>query len=191
MKRFLIALFAIIAIISFSHPASARQPERGYRGFIDWSNSLRRDKMFLGPGKYTTYYTGFSTSHGAQLNRWLYIGGGFDYEYWKNNNAHILAPFINGRTDLLFGKFTPFGDIRLGYNLTDGGGIYFSPTIGYRFNWGRKMGINLGVGATIIQSTYKYYHAIQDPDGYWIITDKVTRYYNTTAFFSFRIGIDF
>ena len=38
---------------------------------------------------------------------------------------------------------------------------YFSPTIGHRFNWGRKLGLNLRIG------------------------------YYTDAFFTFRLGIDF
>lgn len=188
MKRQIIFLFAIIFI---ALNASARQPERGYRGFLDWSNCIRTEKV---PGfikRYTDYYTGFSTSHGFQFNPWLYIGAGIDFEYNSDQRDRLLTPFIHGRTDLLFGKFTPFGEIRLGYNLTNGGGVYFSPNIGYRFNWGRKMGINLGLGATIIGYSADLYDVNITPDGEYIFTGPIGKRHGCTGYFSFRIGIDF
>ncbi len=98
--------------------------------------------------------------------------------------------FLQGRADFKLGKFTPFVDARIGYSLTDGGGIYFSPSIGYRFNWGRKLGINVGVGATIKGNKHDLFGETISPEGYTIYV-KTGSYRDHESYFSFRVGIDF
>lgn len=82
MKKLLL-LIAAMAVLPFT--ASALQPQRGYRGFVDWSNSAKFDMGFLSienePGDDTEIFTGISTSHGYQFNNWLYVGGGVGFEY--------------------------------------------------------------------------------------------------------------
>lgn len=187
MKRIL-SLFAIAAI---SLSAFALQPQRGYRGFIDWDNNLDRYQWVGSNEKFIEMYTGVSTSHGYQFNPNFYLGAGVAVQYNKKFKEWILPVFMQVRTDQKFGKFTPFGDIRIGYSLTDGGGIYFSPMIGYRFNWGRKMGINVGVGLTLIGVKYTSGDLVYDEiNGYFTITNtKTVREIDTN--FSFKIGIDF
>ena len=191
MKRFLISMLAATAV---AFGAKARQPESGYRGFIEWSNDYRTQKPFLGPeSRINTLYTGFSTSHGYQFNPWLFVGAGIEYEYCSKLKEHIFIPFVHGRADMLFGKFTPFGEVRVGYNLVnDVGdqGFYFSPNIGYRFNWGRKVGINVGAGVSVLLSKVDSYDMVVDSNGYTTYY-KIGSYYKKKAFFSFRIGIDF
>lgn len=191
MKRFLISMLAATAV---AFGAKARQPETGYRGFIEWSNDYRTQKPFLGPeSRISTLYTGFSTSHGYQFNPWLFVGAGVEYEYCSKLKEHVFIPFIHGRTDLLFGKFTPFGEIRAGYNfVNDMGddGFYFSPNIGYRFNWGRKVGINVGAGVSLLLYKIDSYDTAIGPNGY-VNYYKTGSFYKSKAFFSFRIGVDF
>lgn len=183
MKRTFIVIFIII---SAAFGSLAHQPERGYRGFLDWSNSLRSEKWIE---RHTATYIGASTSHGYQCNPWLYAGAGFDWEHNSYSGTNIFAAFAEGRTDLKFGKFTPFGDVRLGFSMTDGGGVYFSPTIGYRFNWGRKVGINFGVGLTVKGEKLDVYDLTYD-NGFWNGT-KIGTHRRAETFFSFRIGFDF
>ena len=184
MKRIVLILFSILLSLG----AFAKQPQRGYRGFVDWSNSIRSYKMNE-VVRGTDYYTGFSTSHGYQINPWIFTGVGFDLEYFSTGNKFITAPFFDFRSDLKFNWFTPFADVRIGYNFTNGG-VYFSPSIGYRFNWGRKAGINLGIGLTL--KGYKsdiidisYYPEIGWSEEYRGTERRVD------TFFSFRIGFDF
>lgn len=186
MKKFVLILF----LIPLSFAISAKQPQKGYRGFVDWSNSIRSYEL-NGIGRTSDYFTGFSTSHGYQINSWIFTGIGFDLEYFSTGNEFIISPFFDLRSDLKFHIFTPFADIRLGYSCTDGGGIYFSPSIGYRFNWGRKFGINVGIGLTL--KGYKmdildieYYPEL----GWWGVNYMGTERKMAT-FFSFRIGFDF
>lgn len=188
MKRFSILLFLMITILS----VNARQPQQGYRGFLDWSNDITSYTTNI--GGFTEYYTGISTSHGYQINPWLYTGAGIVFEYYKAGPSYILAPFFEARADLIFGIFTPFVDARIGYNFTtDGtritltaedGGVYFSPKVGYRFNWGRKVGIDVGLGLTLIG--YKGRYLWDSGTGQYLGVKN-----GCDTFFSFSVGFDF
>ena len=200
-KRFL--LFSI-AIATAFFSGFARQPERGYRGFVDWTNRIYHSS-FAGVSN-TDYCPGISTSHGYQFNPWLFAGGGIDYTLkdtgiWYVNDKskkhcyhldnYYLSIFGQIRTDLKLGKFTPFSDIRLGWNACESGTVYFSPTIGYRFNWGRKAGINVGIGYTL--DAYRYEkHIMATTPGGWSIAVPTGEYHNwNQSSFTFRVGIDF
>lgn len=188
MRRFFITFLAA-GILALG--VAARQPQRGYRGFIEWSSDVRSERLWDGPdGRSSLFYSGFATSHGRQFNPLIFVGAGLNYEYYTKNYGHILAPFVQGRIDLLLNRFTPFGDIRLGYNLTNGGGVYFSPNVGYRFNWGRKVGINLGVGLTVLGYTYDKYRIDVSPDEYLLMT-CIGKGHGSQAFFTFKLGFDF
>lgn len=186
MKRF--SILFILAITIFS--LSARQPQPGYRGFLEWSNNVRSTSSNI--GDFTEFYTGVSTSHGYQIKEWIYAGAGVIFEYYKNGPSYIFAPFFDVRSDLKFGIFTPFVDARIGYNFTSDtqrlylnpeiGGVYFSPKIGYRFNWGRKIGLNLGVGLTLIGYRNRYL---------WDSQGQVRVGTDCYSYFSFNVGFDF
>lgn len=196
MKRIVILLLAVIALACAS---GARQPKRGYRGFLEWSSSVRSDRfgVFNNEGNIGTvrrgsFYTGFSTSHGYQINSKFFVGAGLGMERCNNDNIDnwIVPIFVEGRLDLKYGRFTPFCDLRIGANAAEGVGAYISPTVGYRFNWGRKMGVNIGVGLTL--AGYRAEHYMLDMTG----PDSYTLHYIGTKhhfrpYFSFRLGIDF
>ena len=209
LKRFLL-LSAVVATAAFS--GFSCRPERGYRGFVDWTNRLSHHtytNSYEGETyswSETPYSPGISTSHGYQFNTWLFAGAGIDYsledlrvfyhysfapKHHYNLHNYFLSIFGEVRTDLQFGKFTPFADIRLGKNATSNGIVYFSPSIGYRFNWGRKVGINVGLGYTL--DTYRYESHIfgQTPEGLTILV-PTGKYENwNLSSFTFRVGIDF
>lgn len=192
MKKFIFLICIALLVL----PAEARQPQRGYRGFVEWSNSLRNERF----GGFTensiviyrenTFYTGLTTSHGYQINQMFFIGAGLGMERCATLENWVVPVFIQGRIDLKFGKFTPFGDIRVGANLAEGAGVYFSPTIGYRFNWGRKTGINIGAGLSLAGYTAEHFEGTFDsPDSYELY--YVGRRHHVRPYFSFRVGIDF
>ncbi|MDE6358048.1 MAG: hypothetical protein K2L29_00450, partial [Duncaniella sp.] len=113
MKRLL-----FIFVIFLSLAAEARQPSRGYRGFIEWSSSLRSEKFGLfdfNGNLYTyrqnTFYTGLTTSHGYQIDSMFFIGAGLGMERCGSIVNWVAPVFLQGRVDLKFGKWTPFGDI--------------------------------------------------------------------------------
>lgn len=182
--------FSLLGLMLISSVASGRSPERGYRGFVDWSNNVRSELVWSGLPRSTVFYTGGSTCHGFQFDSHFFVGGGFVFEYSRRLDNHLFSPFVSGRYDVSFGSFTPFGDVRLGYNLTDGGGVYFSPSVGYRFNWGRKMGVNVAVGLNLTGYSVVCYDMSEDVIGYTHLY-KTGTYHRAHAYFSFRVGIDF
>lgn len=196
-KAFILSTLILIASLF----AAARQPERGYRGFIELSNRYRHGTYNWNNNAwtYTEFYTGFSTSHGFQFNPWLFVGAGIDYEIDHKDIPDLyfydytLSLFVQGRTDLKFGHFTPFADVRIGYNAnaSESGNLYFSPSIGYRFNWGRKIGLNVGVGYTLDGSRYQEYIPGITPEGMHILVPTGIFHQRNYSYFSFRIGIDF
>ena len=187
----------MLTVLVVSPLAIARQPRAGYRGFLEWSSSVRNEtfaEYSVAGNKYTyrdnTFFTGFSTSHGYQIDPMFFVGAGIGAEHCSDYDNWIVPLFIEGRIDLEFGRFTPFFDVRLGANFGEGVGVYFSPTIGYRFNWGRKVGINIGAGLTV--AGYK----VECYQGTWLGPDSYEIYYVGTkhrsrAYFTFRVGIDF
>lgn len=68
MKRLFLLPLLLFSIFTLA----ARQPEKGYRGFIEWSNDLRRPHYFY--GRENDFYTGISSSHGYQFNENLFFG---------------------------------------------------------------------------------------------------------------------
>lgn len=138
---------------------------------------------------------GWSTTHGYQINKNVFVGTGILVAFGVPSLECTLPVFLDFRYDRSFNKFRPFGDLRIGYNLTDGGGIYFSPTIGHRFTWNRKLGLNLGVGLTLRGRTSDVYkvdlaQGIYPNDSHFEVVNLGRKHY-TDAFFTFRIGIDF
>lgn len=193
MKKTLIIFTVLLVAVS----AEARQPQRGYRGFFEWSSSLRSENFGypdmngnLLMYRDNTFYTGFSTSHGYQINPLFFIGAGLGMERCGSLDNWVAPIFLEGRIDLKNGKFTPFGDLRLGANVAEGAGVYFSPTIGYRFNLGRKMGVNIGAGLTLAGYRVEHYEGTwTGPDSYEI--QYISTRHHVRPYFSFRVGIDF
>ncbi len=177
--KLLILLFALGAFA-----AEAREPQQGYRGFFDFDFHYFSQKTPWNANS-DYLYLSLSTSHGYQFNPHLYIGAGLTFA-----GDNMLPLYLNARTDWKFGKFTPFGDIKLGYNFTDGGGIFFSPSVGYRFNWGRKVGINLGVGLTVKGYNATILEVNTTPDGYVGFEEIGTKRKNR-SYLTVRIGLDF
>lgn len=194
MKR---TVIFILAVFAFAFVTEGRQPQRGYRGFLEWSGSYRTEKTGIHIDEANLrmeregyLYSGITTSHGYQINSMFFVGAGIGLERCGKSAGWIAPVFVQGRVDLKFGKFTPFGDLRLGANLSEGAGVYFSPTVGYRFNWGRKMGVNLGLGLELVGYKIDYYYIVLGDDGI-LAPEYIRTGHSVRPYFSFRIGFDF
>lgn len=130
-------------------------PEMGYRGFVDLN--------WIGGVGSTSGVDciGLLTSHGCQINPYLYTGLGIGFNYFYNGTAVNMPIFANVRTDLLQNSISPFVDVKVGYSVIDAEGFYFSPSVGCRFKV-RNIAVNLGVGYTL----QKFRFGIYDYD-YW------------------------
>lgn len=194
MKRIIIILHILLLALTLN----ARQPQRGYRGFLEWNNSVRSEELatwngsgISGSYRESFFFTGASTSHGYQINRMFFVGAGIGMEYNQKWDMWLAPLFAQGRLDLQLEKFTPYVDVRLGYNLSQGGGVYFSPTVGYRFNWGRKMGVNIGIGLSLVDFKIDKYEGSLDFDNGFYEIYYAGTYHKAKPYFSFRVGIDF
>ncbi len=183
-------LLVLMTVISIS--ASARQPQRGYRGFVDWASSVHSTKPV---GEFnldteTGFFTGFSTSHGYQFNERWFLGAGYSWEKCGKLSHRLNPIFLEGRADLKFGKFSPFADLRIGYDLMEHD-FYMSPTIGYRINWGSRIGVNIGVGASMQRVSTNEVITTLRPDetenDFMLGPEK----HKLWGYFTFRVGIDF
>ena len=82
-EKILIILTILLATLS----SEALQPRHGYRGFLSGAAACEA-KKFAYPGingnlmmyRENTFYTGFSTSHGYQINPMFFIGAGLGME---------------------------------------------------------------------------------------------------------------
>lgn len=195
MKKSILLLIAmqIAFVCNAWEPKATRYPERGYRGFVDvdFTVGKERGNAYYGKGE-PLWYLGLSTSHGFQFDNKFFLGGGLMVSPVSSNKDGIIPVFAHFRFDTEFSNFTPFGDIRLGYNIADGDkgtGVYFSPSVGYRFNWGRKLNLNLSLGMTVLGTKYSDYDYIpqRESEGYYNVFTKR----GADVFFTVRLGIDF
>jgi hypothetical protein len=156
MKTFLLATLTAATTFCSSY---ASEPRRGYRGFAELDNSFSNLTYFdNSTGEYKKdlqWMIGWSTTHGYQINSNLFVGAGVLLNLGVPMLDGTFATFLDLRYGRSFNRFRPYGDVRIGYArigyaITEGkDGVYISPTVGHRFNWGRKFGVNVGAGLTI------------------------------------------
>ncbi|MDE5734297.1 MAG: hypothetical protein K2H83_04040, partial [Duncaniella sp.] len=87
MKRISLILLSLLVCLA----VLARQPERGYRGFLDCNNSLTSYTYMYTPEAHrlTAYYSGISTSHGYQITPVWFVGAGLSVEHSRNVGEYI------------------------------------------------------------------------------------------------------
>lgn len=94
--------------------------KKGYRGFVEIGGSIYVDQP--------EYFYGldFSTTHGCQINRWLFVGGGIGVQTFNANDAYneysnktqwALPLYADVRTYFTRTAFKPFAELRLGYEI--------------------------------------------------------------------------
>lgn len=202
MKKSLILLLLLVSSLSVS--AQKKEPKRGYRGFFDIEAAVSSWKIadnyhitedggqiFDNVHRRSFYDVVYSTSHGYQFNRHFFLGaglaiGGNDfYDMW------LLRSFLHIRTDQTFGRFTPFAELRTGISTENFGCFYFSPTIGYRFNFGYRTNLNIGLGMTLHTTGSDREDVTFYYDSGELVRIAVGKVPVLKPAFTFRVGIDF
>lgn len=194
MKVHINKLMLLILAAFISLAAYGEQPERGYRGFLQWSNDIRSNE-----GE-TNYYTGASSTHGFQFNQVFFAGVGVLAEYCSKNegpytwSSLVTSPwfvsvYADGRADFAIGSFTPYADFRLGYSIKPDKGVYISPSLGYRFKGLGSVVFDVGLGVSL--TTYSR-REIDGPllDGIPTPANYICKH-KIRAYFSFGLGVEF
>lgn len=198
-KRFVFVIIMIMNLMPCK--ISGSKIGKGYRGFVEatfdaTSFKVADDYHYDSSGLVLTgvhregfVCAGISTSHGYQFNPHIYVGLGILGYYSQIDNGALIGTFLHIRTDQTFGKYTPYAEIRTGLK-TDGIGPFFiTPAIGYRFNFGHKTNLNVGIGLNL--------QFRQDPGsminyGHYGNGPKVTVINSAIQpYFDFKTGIDF
>lgn len=117
MRKILFTLFACCAM--WGHAQSNEYRTRGYKGNVELCASydlvdLRRNGC------------GLLTTHGIQLNRLFFVGGGIGYE---TGMLPIYADFKSYFTKKEL-KVNPWADLKMGFD-TINLGCYLSPSFGF------------------------------------------------------------
>lgn len=157
MKKLIILICGLLICAVAS--AQMLDPQRGYRGFVESESYFFPDLSFMSGegGGSSDFWTGVSTSHGYQLNPHLYVGAGMSCvwilsdrdNYHSTAKVKYLPLYANLRTDLRFGEFTPFADLRMGWNMLHNGSFSGALTLGYRINWGKPVSLNIAIGVNM------------------------------------------
>lgn len=183
LRFFFFAIFSIMVSV-----APARNPQRGYRGFLDISYSRMNAELFGFLSSVSNDW-GISTVHGYQINPMFFAGVGAEIISCSPGNNFYVPVFGDFRADFKFGRFTPYADLRAGYAFADNGGFRFSPSIGYRFNTRRRVGWNLSIGYTFqhVRGSSFQVGSYWDPTH---VETYVIEPYNMNGF-TVRFGLDF
>ena len=150
--RKVILLFALL--LSAIGSNAQNTAKNCYRGYVDAGYSV-------GIGDYDFGRFEVNTSHGYQINPYLFIGAGTGLHFmasYKTKDMEIpldvrdskvdIPVFANIRCNFLKKKVSPFVDVKGGTYVTNSGGLYVNASAGCRFSINEKQAINLSVGYT-------------------------------------------
>lgn len=142
-KQLLLAtamLFASTMVFAQSNDFGKNVISKGYHGFVDLGYSV-------GVGDFDDLgHVNVSTSHGYQINHYIFVGGGVGVNYYHDGDAVVVPVFTHIRSVFMKNWISPFVDIKGGYSFADLEGTYFNPSVGCRIALNNKLGIGLAVG---------------------------------------------
>ena len=108
-----------------------------YKGFVDFGITFGEDAF------------GFSatTTHGAQINPYIYVGGGLGIYYDLLSEEAAVPIYADFKVNVLKGRISPVLDMRLGYSAGEEiSGLYASIMPGCQFGLKGKTALTLSLG---------------------------------------------
>lgn len=163
--------FAVIAAFSLCNTVSAQfsnvnsrtsgssgldgnGPKAGYKGFVDVGYTV-------GLGDNGVGRIAFSTTHGYQINPYVFVGAGAGVNCYTQNGSTAwgIPIFADARANFLNNSISPFLDVKIGYSVADISGFYFSPSIGCRFGLSSKVALTLSIGYEMQRAEFYYYYS--------------------------------
>ena len=149
MKKLIILFIAVLLpvvataadTVSDNSPLTKKEQRRtlrGYKGFVELGMGITYHNFnyIENPMDKNTTPKGFGievlTSHGYQLNNFLYLGGGVGVNECTETN--IMIPiFADLRVNILDKRISPVIDFKWGYAVGNHYGVYLSFNAGVRF----------------------------------------------------------
>ncbi len=165
-----------------------------YRGFADAGYTI-------GIGDYDFGRFEINTSHGYQINPYIFLGAGLGLHFmpkYETPNMTIaldtreskvdIPIFANARINFMKNKFCPFIDIKGGTYVTNSGGLYINASAGLRIATNEKQAVNISVGYTVEKlqfETFSSFKSYNNMDYYR--TGRVL----TTEGVALKVGYEF
>ena len=149
-------IFTIAIILAFAITSVNAQniSNNCYRGYVDAGYTF-------GIGDYDFGRFEVNTSHGYQINPYLYVGAGVGLHFMSSyktsgmdipldtrDNKVDIPVFANARCNILKGKISPFIDLKGGTYVNNNGGLYVNLSAGCRIATNSKQAVNISVGYT-------------------------------------------
>ena len=190
--------FAAVLLLAVCNPLQAQYLSSGYRGMVEiggGTNFARYDCLCAPP---TGSHFELSTTHGYQLNPYLFFGAGVGMQIKDANGwdfaFDVLFPvFADFRANFNKKRISPFGLLRIGYAINTHeelkGGIYLNPSLGYRFGLNKKLAINVSLGYLFQQMEYSYSVLISQGEA-WANHDSKASRAGISAF-TLKAGFEF
>jgi hypothetical protein len=190
-------IFLLIVMSCFTVLAALGQNVAGncYRGFMDAGYTIGFDTFDFNRFE-------INTSHGYQINPYLFVGGGaglhFMQSYKTSGSGEIaldtrdskvsIPVFANFRGTMLKSRFTPFIDLKTGTFINNGDDLYTTASLGLRIAVNKKQAIDVMVGYTSEKLNFETFDHFT---GYYSLDyTRVDRKANTDAI-TVKIGYEF
>lgn len=148
MKKVILLFISwIIALSAFTQPSKeGLTVQKGYKGSIETGFAAGAGEVGHNRGE-------FLLVNGYQFNPWFSAGIGTGIQVWQVTQQVTLPLFANFETTFMQETISPYADLRLGYcwglskdEVLPKDGIYFSPTVGFRWGMNNHTALKLGVG---------------------------------------------
>lgn len=174
-KLFILVAMLIVGIAAHSQNVSGRC----YRGYIDAGYSFG----IGGIGNLAIDRFEFNTSHGYQVNPYIFIGAGFGVHLMSSFDNSLLNErdrcvdvpvYANLRFNFTKTRVAPFFDAKAGLFVTNNGELYLNPSLGVRLAVNKKQAINFSIGYTYANLEYKDISYLRRNSSEMYATDAVT-----------------
>lgn len=145
IKIYIVITFSLITLGGYSQ-IKEFVPLKGYKGSIELG-------FAAGAGETAHNRGEFLIVNGYQFNNRLSAGIGTGIQLWQLSNRVTIPIFADIEATFMKKIITPYTSIRVGYNINTQRedflpkeGVYFSPTIGFRWGMSEYNALKLGVG---------------------------------------------
>ena len=155
-------LFAVALLLTAFSPLQAQYLNSGYRGMLELGFGVgnRFDRAEYAPdARSFAGHLEVSTTHGYQFNPYLFLGGGVGVLCRDITEDGTTFPFFaDFRANFNKKKNSPYGVLKIGYSMSPEdelkGGVYFNPSLGYRFGIYKKLAMNVSLGYLFQQADF-------------------------------------
>lgn len=192
MKK--LVAFAILISSTIMMCSAQNISKNCYRGYADVGYTF-------GIGDYNFGRVEVNTSHGYQINPYLFVGAGVGLHFmqsYKTSNTDIaldvrdskvdIPVFANIRCNFLKKKVSPFIDLKAGTFVSNGDGLYINASAGCRIATNEKQAVNISLGYTREKLEFQTFDEFV---GYYNLdyTRRATTY--NTEGISLKVGYEF